>query len=348
MDKREPTPTEWDAKPDPPAPITQPPADGAAPPSTQAESGEAAALVIRYGGFWRRAGANFLDVFAFALASVPSTLLTLFAPRSAASTIVSVATGLLALVVIPYCWARWGMTPGKALMGLRVVRLEDLQPISRWRAVGRFFALYPAILFLGLGIFWIGWNRRKRGWHDRLADTVVIRVPSLREKQDPRRKWAIGAVLAGVPAYGLSILVSISLAVSMFSAGFRDANGAIAFPQAIGIFALRPGDCFVSVVGNSSVLATPCAEEHTFEVFGIARVDAGTYPSEELMSNFAAERCVALFAQYIGEPFDTSAYSASYVGPDRQQWESGARTLICYLYGSDQHPVRGSARGSGD
>lgn len=338
MDKPESTDTGWNATPGPPAPILEPPSDGEMPPADP---------VIRYGGFWRRAAANFLDALVFALVGVPSTLLTLFAFRSAASTIVSLATGLLWLVVIPYCWARWGMTPGKALMGLRVVRLEDLQPISRWRAVGRFFALYPAILFLGLGIFWIGWNRRKRGWHDRLADTLVLRVPSLREKKDPRRKWAIGAVLAGIPAYALSIAVSISLAVTMFSAGFRDANGAISFPQSIGIFTLRPGDCFASLAGNSAVLAMPCADEHTFEVFAIAQIDASEFPSEEQMSNFAADRCVALFEQYVGVPFETSRYSASYIGPDRQQWESGARRLVCYLYGSDRRSVRGSARESG-
>ena len=343
MDQPESTPTGWDPTPGPPAAIPGPPPDGEMPskePFTDAP-------VIRYGGFWRRAAANFLDAFAFALIGVPSTLLTLFAFRSAASTVVSIATGLFALVVIPYCWARWGMTPGKALMGLRVVRLEDLQPISRWRAVGRFFALYPAILFLGLGIFWIGWNRRKRGWHDRLADTLVLRVPSLREKRDPRRKWALGAVLAGIPAYALSIVVSISLGVTMFSAGFRDANGAIAFPQSIGAFALRPGDCFVSLLGNSSALATPCEQEHVFEVFGVAQVQADAFPSEELMTSFAADRCVALFERYVGVSFDASSYSASYLGPDRQQWEAGTRTLICYLYGSDQESVRGSAKGSG-
>jgi uncharacterized RDD family membrane protein YckC len=32
-------------------------------------------------------------------------------------------------------------------------------------------------LFFCLGFLWIGLNKRKRGWHDYLADTVVINLP---------------------------------------------------------------------------------------------------------------------------------------------------------------------------
>jgi hypothetical protein len=28
-----------------------------------------------------------------------------------------------------------------------------------------------------LGFFWIGWDRDKQGWHDKIAGTVVVRVP---------------------------------------------------------------------------------------------------------------------------------------------------------------------------
>jgi uncharacterized RDD family membrane protein YckC len=36
-------------------------------------------------------------------------------------------------------------------------------------------ALSVVVLFLGF--FWIAWDPDKQGWHDRIAGTVVIRLP---------------------------------------------------------------------------------------------------------------------------------------------------------------------------
>jgi hypothetical protein len=68
----------------------------------------------------------------------------------------------------------WGTTPGKWLVGIKVVRAETLEPIPAWRYVLRFFAYIPAILPCMIGIFWISFNRKRRGWHDYIAGTVVI------------------------------------------------------------------------------------------------------------------------------------------------------------------------------
>lgn len=40
--------------------------------------------------------------------------------------------------------------------------------------IGRYFAYFLSALALCLGFAWIGWNRRKQGWHDKLAGTVVV------------------------------------------------------------------------------------------------------------------------------------------------------------------------------
>lgn len=68
----------------------------------------------------------------------------------------------------------WGWTPGKWLMGLKVVRAESLEPIMPWRHALRYVAYIPAILPLMIGIFWISFNKQRRGWHDYIAGTVVI------------------------------------------------------------------------------------------------------------------------------------------------------------------------------
>jgi len=30
---------------------------------------------------------------------------------------------------------------------------------------------------LGLGFFWAGWSREKQSWHDKIADTIIVKLP---------------------------------------------------------------------------------------------------------------------------------------------------------------------------
>ncbi|MGI9037867.1 MAG: RDD family protein [Gemmatimonadota bacterium] len=69
-------------------------------------------------------------------------------------------------------WWR-GLTPGKRLLGIRVVRLDG-RPISYWLAFERFGG-YAASLFTGLeGFARMIWDRNRQALEDKLAETVVI------------------------------------------------------------------------------------------------------------------------------------------------------------------------------
>jgi uncharacterized RDD family membrane protein YckC len=70
--------------------------------------------------------------------------------------------------------ALWGgQTPGKRLLGLRVIRLDG-KPIGWWLAFERFGG-YAASLSTGtLGFLQILWDRNRQGLHDKAAETVVI------------------------------------------------------------------------------------------------------------------------------------------------------------------------------
>ncbi|MFH9008863.1 RDD family protein [Streptomyces afghaniensis] len=61
-----------------------------------------------------------------------------------------------------------GFTPGKRLLGLRVLALNTGR-VSPWRAVLRTVLLFLAIPALI-------WDRDGRGLHDRLAGTVEVRI----------------------------------------------------------------------------------------------------------------------------------------------------------------------------
>ena len=46
-----------------------------------------------------------------------------------------------------------------------------------WRAFLRGWAVLLGVALLGMGLLWIGFDREKRGLHDWLAGTYVIRSP---------------------------------------------------------------------------------------------------------------------------------------------------------------------------
>lgn len=71
--------------------------------------------------------------------------------------------------------ALWrGQTPGKRVLGMRVVRLNGA-PIGWWAAFERFGG-YAASIFTGLlGFAQILWDRNRMALHDKISETVVVR-----------------------------------------------------------------------------------------------------------------------------------------------------------------------------
>jgi uncharacterized RDD family membrane protein YckC len=66
-----------------------------------------------------------------------------------------------------------GKTVGKWLLGLRVVGVNGT-PVTYGRAFLRCLGTIVCIFF-GMGFLWILCNKERRGWHDLLAGTWVIR-----------------------------------------------------------------------------------------------------------------------------------------------------------------------------
>jgi uncharacterized RDD family membrane protein YckC len=89
-------------------------------------------------------------------------------------------SALLAIVAVFFCgfWAHGGQTLGMRAWRIRVVG-QDGTPLSWPRAVLRFAAGVLALLPLGLGLWWGIFDAQRRGWHDKLTNTRVVRVQSL-------------------------------------------------------------------------------------------------------------------------------------------------------------------------
>ena len=84
------------------------------------------------------------------------------------------AIALIVGGIIVAFWRYCGATPGKLAVGIKVVDAETGNAPSTGRLVVRLLCYLLSALPLYLGFFWVAVDRRKQGWHDKIAGTVVI------------------------------------------------------------------------------------------------------------------------------------------------------------------------------
>lgn len=135
---------------------------------------------FEYAGFWIRVGASFIDGILFAIFTLPLTMIVYGdALWESDSIILGPADFLinyvLPAVIVVLFWLYKSATPGKMILKLKVVDATTGNVLTVGQAIGRYFAYFLAFIPLCLGVIWVGFDRKKQGWHDKLANTVVIR-----------------------------------------------------------------------------------------------------------------------------------------------------------------------------
>jgi uncharacterized RDD family membrane protein YckC len=136
---------------------------------------------IEYAGPGRRFAALMIDAILLA-AIVASALLawmtiTGTAPETHTHAVEGAsAVGVLLAIVLKVTLDAWLQgTPGLRLMDCRLVDARSGQAIGLLRSLLRTSGLILAVLPGMLGLLWIFWHKRRQGWHDLLAGSVVIR-----------------------------------------------------------------------------------------------------------------------------------------------------------------------------
>ena len=154
--------------------------------------------------------ASALDVLAlWAWQLVLAALLLTLLPAERVPAALAAAGGVSALAYMAVAWGVWGTSLGKAACGLRVVAYGGGRMTLR-RGVARVAAYLLASLPAKLGLLAAIWDPERRGWHDRLAGTMVVRAGKARRPARPgaerpapaelpagaRRRWAAAALAA--------------------------------------------------------------------------------------------------------------------------------------------------------
>jgi len=88
-------------------------------------------------------------------------------------------------VYLTLCWYLWAATPGKMLCRLKIVDAKTGGPMKDWQSIVRLLGYFVSAIPFGIGFFWIGLNRQRRGWHDLLAGTSVIALPLIPKWKKP-------------------------------------------------------------------------------------------------------------------------------------------------------------------
>ncbi|HEX5827274.1 MAG TPA: RDD family protein [Candidatus Limnocylindrales bacterium] len=204
MDEQPPAPQPADV-PAPPAPVPATPAPAAPPPVTPAVPPPAEvappywqggaqpagpAPGVEFAGLGARFVAYLIDGF---IAGVIVTLLSLvLVPMlgltandgevsgigAAALTVYIGIVFLVALLYFPFFWQRDGQTPGMKLFNIRVVRDRDGGKIGWGSAILRLigYTINSIVFGLPIGWLWAAIDSRRRGWHDLIGGTVVIKA----------------------------------------------------------------------------------------------------------------------------------------------------------------------------
>jgi len=127
---------------------------------------------VVYAGFLIRSSAFILDLAIMFVFFIAFTVITEFSWSSDVDTII------FYLIILAYHFfflSLWSTTPGKKLYGLKVIDAKTEERITARKASIRTASYFVSNLFFGWGFWSIAWDKKKQGWHDKAAKTLVTR-----------------------------------------------------------------------------------------------------------------------------------------------------------------------------
>ena len=160
----------------------------AAPPPPVWDAQPAGSAQVAYGGFWIRLVAYIIDAILISVAygvtshrrkygNGTAIGINIFNPDieniDPTTNLISLVIGWLYFSLMES--SERGATIGKMAMGLRVVT-SDYKRLSFLNATGRYFAKIISAIILCIGFIMIAFTDKKRGLHDMIAGTLVIKT----------------------------------------------------------------------------------------------------------------------------------------------------------------------------
>jgi len=147
-------------------------------PTSELDQGDQDELI--FAGFWVRVGASIIDTVLILLITLPLVTAIYGKEYWLSESLVNgvwdfLISYILPAVVVILFWLYKSATPGKMMLRLEVISLGKTKKLSVGQSIGRYIAYYPSMLVFLIGIIWVAFDKRKQGWHDKLANTAVVK-----------------------------------------------------------------------------------------------------------------------------------------------------------------------------
>ena len=134
---------------------------------------------LKYVGFWKRTVAGLVDTFLIILVIFP-ILIWVYGieylnnehmEKGSFDFIINYVFPTIAVILL---WKYYQATPGKMIFKATIVDAKTGGKPSLRQLIIRYLGYIISTIPLGLGIFWVAFDKKKQGFHDKLANTVVV------------------------------------------------------------------------------------------------------------------------------------------------------------------------------
>ena len=134
---------------------------------------------FKYVGFWKRTVAVLVDTFLIILVTLP-ILIWVYGieylnnehmEKGSFDFIINYVFPTIAVILL---WKYYQATPGKMIFKATIVDIKTggKPTLKQW--IIRYLGYFVSLLPFGLGYFWVAFDKKKQGFHDKLANTVVV------------------------------------------------------------------------------------------------------------------------------------------------------------------------------
>lgn len=130
-----------------------------------------------YAGFWIRVLASMIDSTIITLVVFPIGFFAGYMglAESTAFAFLQLVLQVLGIAFYIVCWVKFAGTPGKRLLKLKVLDADTGDNLSTGKAILRYIMYIVSTLALLLGLIWVAFDKKKQGWHDKVANSVVVK-----------------------------------------------------------------------------------------------------------------------------------------------------------------------------
>ena len=158
---------------------------------------------LEYVGFWYRVCATLVDIILFGVLVTPYVkkyipflyktskdsitdmgefflVYSFYGLKGIAPIVWDAISGEILPRMFPFLtiilfWFFFSATPGKMLIRSKIVNAKTGKKPSILQFILRYLTYFISYFVFFIGFFWIAFDKKKQGWHDLLAGTVVVK-----------------------------------------------------------------------------------------------------------------------------------------------------------------------------